>query len=210
MTSCVCATRWALPMTAEVEDRHSSQLDMIKWHIVRSDSQRVGLWTRAAAVLGADTLVLAGATVLLTLSPTTPSRLGKLAALLTMALVLVSAVRAAQVIGTVRDWSRTIEPHSPSPVLYNLPETVKFAGSYPAFRELVAAQSMSEQVESATSELWRLSCLHRRRIHALRSAGHWLLIAVIALMLSRGDLCCTQLRAAVLADSQLCCCDRTS
>ena len=105
-------------VATKLDAQLSAQLDMLRWHILRGDAQRVGLWTRAAAVLGADTLVLAGATVLLTVSPTTPSKLGKIAALATMALVLVSVMRAAQVLGTVRDWSRTIEPESPPPALY--------------------------------------------------------------------------------------------
>jgi len=169
-------------MSDHCEQSKAERLEMLKWHIVRSDGQRVGIWTRAAAVLGADTLVLAGATVLLTLSSS--RQLPRWIALVAMILVLLSVIGVAQVIGTVKDWARTVEPESPTPALFNLQGSISLAVTYSGFRELVTAQDVDSQVEAATSELWRLSHLHRRRVKALRVAGNCLLLAVAALMLA--------------------------
>lgn len=40
-------------------------VDIVRWHILRADGQRGGWWTRAAAVLSADALVIAGTAVLI-------------------------------------------------------------------------------------------------------------------------------------------------
>src|SRR5690242_8991665 len=123
-------------MKADLEQASIAQLEMLRWHIIRSDGQRVGIWSRAAAVLGADTLVLAGATVLLTLSPAARQP-PKWIALASMILVLLSVARVAQVIGTVKDWAKTVEPESPPPALFNLSESIKLAGTFAEFRKLV-------------------------------------------------------------------------
>jgi hypothetical protein len=99
--------------------RHMTErelVELLRWHILRADSQRGGMWTRAAAVLSADALVIAGAAVLV-------SAANKAAwwSLLTAALPLVAAMisvyEASNVIGGVPDWGRTFaEKDSPTPM----------------------------------------------------------------------------------------------
>ena len=128
-----------------------AQLETVKWHILRADGQRSGLWARTAAVLGADTLVVAGAAVMLTLGgaawPAT-----RLAALAAMGCVLISAVWATNMLSGAGNWSRSMEGESPSPMLYSLLETIEAATTYEGFRAIALAQTDENQLQSATSE----------------------------------------------------------
>lgn len=153
----------------------ADQLENVKWHILRSDAQRIGLWTRAAAVLSANTLVIAGAALMLTVGTRT-SLGGLIAALIALIFVLMSVVEAANVIATLRDLDKRLPlAKSPVPIIFSLPETVRLSGSFPRFREMVLTETPEAQLDNAISELWRISVLHRNRIHRLRRAVYWLL-----------------------------------
>ena len=169
--------------------RHMTErelVELLRWHILRADSQRGGMWTRAAAVLSADALVIAGAAVLV-------SAANKAAwwSLLTAALPLVAAMisvyEASNVIGGVRDWGRTFaEKDSPTPMFYSLPETVKSLITYDQFRSALTGRSIEGELEDAASELWRISVLHRVRLHQLRRSMRWLQASLPLLILSVG------------------------
>jgi hypothetical protein len=92
---------------------------------------------------------------------------------------------AANVVAVVKNWSARIEPQSPVPLVYSLHETVKQAqNDYRKFKSIVLEQSLEAELESAVAELWRLSVLHRRRIHGLRWAVRWLVLSVAAVALT--------------------------
>jgi hypothetical protein len=162
----------------------ADQLESVKWHILRSDAQRIGLWTRAAAVLSADTLVIAGAAVMLTLG--TRTFFGTLvAALAALILVLISVGWAANAIAVVKNWSkRSLLPNFPPPMIFSLPETVTLAGSFTKFHKIVLTETIEARLDNAISELWRISVLHRNRIHQLRQAVYWLILGVASLAIS--------------------------
>lgn len=163
-------------------------IEVIRWHIMRADGQRQGLWMRAAAVLSADALVIAGTAVL-------ASAVSKAAwwSLATTALPLTAATisifEAISVIGGVRNWGQRFTEHdSPAPILYSLPETVKYLGDYEKFRETVMGRSAEKELNDAMSELWRMSVLHRTRLHQLRHSMRWLQASLPLLIASVGTI----------------------
>jgi hypothetical protein len=80
-------------------------IDVMRWHIVRADGQRQGLWMRAAALLSADALVIAGTTVLA--SAVSKAAWWSLATTaLPLAATMISIFEAISVIGGVRNWGQ--------------------------------------------------------------------------------------------------------
>jgi hypothetical protein len=170
-------------MTLSASSETAAQLEIVKWHISRSDGQRAGLWTRAAGILGADTLVVAGATVMLAVGGT-DAPAARISALVAMACVLVSTLHATNALAVMKNWGEQTGPGAPSPVVFSLPATAERVGSYETFRDLVVRQSVEEQLENAIAELWRVSSLHRRRLRELTRCVRWLLLSIGALLVS--------------------------
>ena len=140
-------------------------VEVLRWHILRADSQRGGFWTRAATVLSADALVIAGAAVLVSVA-SKAAWWSLITAALPLAAAMVSVYEASNVIGGVQDWGRTFpEKGSPAPMFYSLPETVKILGTYGQFRSAIADRSIESEAEDAASELWRISVRHLLEHH---------------------------------------------
>jgi len=118
--------------------------ELIRWHIMRADGQRQGFWMRAAAVLSADALVIAGTAVLA--STSSKAAWWSLAtSALPLTAAMISIFEAISVIGGVRNWAyKFTEFNSPAPILYSLPETVRHFGDYEKFRETVMSRSAFE------------------------------------------------------------------
>ena len=163
-------------------------IELIRWHIIRADGQRQGFWMRAAAVLSADALVIAGTAVLAsTSSKAAWWSLATTAMPLTAA--MISIFEAISVIGGMRNWGqRFTEYGSPTPILYSLPETAKHLGSYEKFRETVVNRSAEKELNDAISELWRMSVLHRTRLHQLHRSMRWLQASLPLLIASVGTI----------------------
>ena len=159
-------------------------IEIVRWHIVRADGQRSGLWTRAAAVLSADALVIAGTAILVSAGNDV-----KWWRLLTAALPLVAAMisvyEACNIVGGISNWKDTFTgKDSPVPLFYSLPDTVKELTTYEKFRGAIANRSAASELDDAASELWRLSVLHITRLHQLRRSIHWLQISLPLLLVS--------------------------
>ena len=163
-------------------------IEVMRWHIMRADGQRQGLWMRAAAVLSADALVIAGTAVLA--STASKAAWWSLATTaLPLAAAMISIFEAIGVIGGVRNWSQRFTEHdSPTPILYSLPDTVKYLGCYEKFRETVMGRSAEKELNDAMSELWRMSVLHRTRLHQLRRSMRWLQASLPLLIASIGTI----------------------
>jgi polysaccharide pyruvyl transferase WcaK-like protein len=162
--------------------------ELIRWHIMRADGQRQGFWMRAAAVLSADALVIAGTAVLA--STSSKAAWWSLAtSALPLTAAMISIFEAISVIGGVRNWAyKFTEFNSPAPILYSLPETVRHFGDYEKFRETVMSRSAEKELNDAISELWRLSVLHRIRLHQLRRSMRWLQASLPLLIASVGTI----------------------
>ncbi|GAA3109938.1 hypothetical protein [Streptosporangium carneum] len=160
------------------------QLDVIRWHISRSEAQRAGLWTRAAAVLSANTLVIAGAALMLTLG-TRSSGGSLIAALVALVFVLVSTFEIMRLIAAVRDWGRSFPAaDSPTPLIFCMSDTVQALETFVGFREVVESWTPQKELDAGVSELWRISVLHRNRIYQLRRAARWLILSIVSLVVS--------------------------
>lgn len=162
-------------------------IEVMRWHIMRADGQRQGLWTRSAAVLSADALVIAGTAVLA--SSVSRAAWWSLAVTgLPITAAMISIFEAISVIGGVRNWGQKFTEHdSPAPILYSLPETVRYLDSYEKFRDAVMGHSMESEL-NAISELWRVSILHRTRLHQLRRSMRWLQASLPLLIISIGTI----------------------
>lgn len=161
-------------------------VEVIRWHILRADGQRSGMWTRAATVLSADALVIAGAAVLVSVA-SKAAWWSLVTAALPLAAAMISVYEASNVIGGVQDWGRTFtEENSPAPMFYSLPDTVKALRTYDQFRSNITGRSIESEVDDAASELWRISVLHRMRLRQLRRSIRWLQISLPLLILSVG------------------------
>ncbi|MGJ6964790.1 hypothetical protein ACSDR0_23035 [Streptosporangium sp. G11] len=160
------------------------QLEIVRWHISRSDAQRAGLWTRAAAVLSANTLVIAGAALMLTLGARSSSG-SLIAALAALAFVLVSTFEVMRLIAAARDWSKSFPAaDSPVPLIFCLSDTAKVSETFSNFREIIAGRTPEKELYAGISELWRISILHRNRTYQLRRAARWLILSIASLVIS--------------------------
>jgi hypothetical protein len=71
-------------------------------------------------------------------------------------------------------------------MFYSLPETVKSLITYDQFRSALTGRSIEGELEDAASELWRISVLHRVRLHQLRRSMRRLQASLPLLILSVG------------------------
>ncbi|MEV7009681.1 hypothetical protein [Streptosporangium sp. NPDC051022] len=160
------------------------RLEIVRWHISRTEAQRSGLWTRAAAVLSANTLVIAGAALMLTLG-TRSSGGSLIAALVALVFVLVSTFEVMRLIAAVREWGRSFPAaDSPTPLIFCMSDTVQALETFAGFRKIVEAWTPEKELAAGISELWRLSVLHRNRIYQLRRAARWLILSIVSLVIS--------------------------
>jgi hypothetical protein len=154
-------------------------LAMTKWHLERYDRLRASTSSRASVVLSAGALLSAGNAVLINQfagrsagwMTTTWSVIFAAGVSVCAAQVIVCLILAAQVLVTLRG-SRAMVPDRslPPSLLFNAADTIRHAGSFPHFQELVAGQSEQSQLEAAQIELWVGINQHRRRYVRLRQA----------------------------------------
>lgn len=159
-------------------------LDAVHWHLVREDSQRAAVSTRAGAVLSADALVVAGTALALSLKgPRSLSLWVFLTALGTLLLVASSVIYGTQALVMLRRTERSFsEPRSDSSTLYALSGISHRWPTFEQFRAAMMDQAPEQQLRGALDELWRVSHLHRYRYLKLRRAA-WLLLASVGLLL---------------------------
>jgi hypothetical protein len=179
------AGRAFLPGSHTTELLNDDQLiEIVRWHILRADSQRAGLWTRATAVLSADALVIAGTAVLVSAGDSA-TWWSLLTAALPLIAAMISVWTACNIVGGISGWQDTFKAKdSPTPLFYSLPDTVKGLGTYEKFRHALSNRSAASELDDAASEFWRLSVLHLQRLHQLRRSIHWLQISLPLLFIS--------------------------
>src|ERR1700681_3851488 len=127
-------TRESARRSQAVELLDNGQLvEIVRWHILRADGQRGGLWTRAAAVLSADALVIAGTAVLISAS-SDAKWWSLLTAVLPLIAAMISVYEATNIVGGITNWHGTFgEKDSPTPFFYSLPETINNLATYEKF-----------------------------------------------------------------------------
>ena len=161
------------------------QLATAHWHIVRGDSMRVGVASRAGAVLSTNALVLTGIALALSLRSQRPNAVVIVTAIVALGCVVFSVVNAALALITIRSWSRQFgDQVTPATFLYCQSELSGAVGTFEDFKRQVASTSPEEHLEFALAELWRCSRLHGYRYRKLRVAMCWLLAALVVFLVA--------------------------
>jgi hypothetical protein len=178
-------------------------LELLKWHLGRNDQRRVSTANRASVVLSAAAILLAGNALILSrlLAGSNATLSAPLAVvfgtgmLASVALVIVSLIRASGVLVTIRASRDTFARAQglPSALLFNDTDTVSQLATFDDFRAAVDTQDYEAILEAAKVELWIGLLQHRHRYLHLRGAVQALRWAAIAFLVSAAGIVTTVL-----------------
>ena len=169
---------------------------MLYWHLDRYDRLRSSTTGRASVVLSAGAILFAGNAIILSALlqqavdefPRWWSAAFTVATLACSALVILSLVRAADVLVTAQD-SRTLLNRNdsiPSGLVFNGSDTVREIATFGRFQEVLEEQTPAQIVEAAQVELWIGIRQHRLRYERLRLAVRLLRWAAVAFATTLG------------------------
>ncbi|MDG4789039.1 hypothetical protein O7626_24435 [Micromonospora sp. WMMD1102] len=171
----------------------AERIDLLQWHLDRYDRSRASTSSRASVVLSASAILSAGNAVVLAqlLGGSAADRLGPvplvlftLASLVSAGLVVLSLLRAASVLVTIRP-SRAIlgsGAELPEALVFNGTDTVRRLHSFAEFQAALAGQRDPEIRQAAQVELWIGIQQHRQRYVRLREAVRLLRYAAVAFL----------------------------
>ncbi|MEV7099669.1 hypothetical protein AB0M80_43280 [Amycolatopsis sp. NPDC051045] len=155
------------------------QLDRAQWHLLRSDSLRAGVASRAGLVLSTNALVIAGIALAFSVRSNKPGIIVTVLAIPALISVAVSAMNASLAIVTVRRWPRQFPMHERQVgPPYSFAELDAATSSFDGFRHRMIDQPTGQLLDDALAELWRCGVLHSYRYAKLRTALRWLLTAL--------------------------------
>jgi hypothetical protein len=158
------------------------QLELAHWHLLRSDQLRASVAARAGSLMSANTLVVGGIAIILTLRGK-PGLLAMIGSLLALLCVAVSTVAASMALITLRRWHVHFTERSwRKSFIYNSvnPQGVNTVDD---FKERFHRESDRDRLDDALNELWRCGILHGYRYRRLRLASQALLAGIIFLLL---------------------------
>jgi hypothetical protein len=168
----------------------SPSLPLIQWHMTRYDELRSSVAHRAAMVLSAAALLLAGVTFLL---DNTLSNLANFAAptrylllgcgILLFAGLALSVFYAIRAVVSLRPTRTIIDGQLPMRLFFNSRDTVGTLSTYREFRDAYARTSPAMMSEYALRELFTGIYQYHYRYRNLRK-GIWLLFVTIILFLA--------------------------
>jgi hypothetical protein len=158
------------------------QLERIHWHILRSDSLRASVASRAGTLLSTNALVIAGIALALGFKSHKPETVVTILTIAALGCVAVSVMNASMAAVTVRRWPRQFPKHKKhvehiGPP-YSFAEINSSASTFEDFKQGMTNQSADQLLEDALAELWRCGMLHGYRYAKLRIALRWLLTAL--------------------------------
>lgn len=174
----------------------NDQLDLIRWLIDRSDKLRESVASRAAIVVSANALLLAGTTFLL---GQTLSNLGQRSPIervllvmcvgVTFLLLVISLVSATS--GIINSWTvsrRTFGDDVPEQLFISSFASVEAFSSFKPFKEGFDKTDKEQMVTYALGDLWLIQNIHRRRHQRVEFAIKFMLLAIISFSISMGLL----------------------
>lgn len=169
---------------AHGNDDLDEQLQRVHWHILRGDSLRAGVASRAGTLLSTNALVVAGIALALGLKNHKPGVVVTILAIAALSCVAVSVMHAALATMTIRRWSRQFRRHARSTVgsPYSFIEIDSGAQTFEQFSQRISSQGAEQILTDAVAELWQCGVLHRYRYIKLRIALRWLLAALCLLV----------------------------
>jgi hypothetical protein len=160
-----------------------AQLEMVHWHLLRSDHLRSGVASRAGTLLSTNALVVAGIAFAFSLRSPRPGTVVVVIAMAALGSVVFSVASAALALVSVRSWERQFSDHmAPRAFLYCYAETRRISETFEAFKHRATTASPDEHLEFALAELWRCGLLHEYRYRKIRVAMFWLVAAIICFM----------------------------
>ena len=163
------------------------QLSRVHWHILRGDSLRGSVASRAGTVLSTNALVVAGIALALGLSSHRPGIIVIVATVVTFACVFGSVASAILAMVSILHWDRQFPDQAGSAgTIYSFAEHGSGAATFEEFKQQRAAESAEQILDQALRELWQISQLHRDRYRWLRRGQRWLFAALLCLLITVG------------------------
>jgi hypothetical protein len=160
----------------------NEQLERTHWHILRSDSLRASVASRAGILLSTNALVIAGIALALGLKTHKPATIVTILAIAALGCVAISVMNASVAVVTVRRWPRQFPKHKEQAghigPPYCFAEIDSSTSTFEDFKQRMANQPADQLLEDALAELWRCGVLHGYRYAKLRIALRWLLTAL--------------------------------
>lgn len=163
------------------------KLEQALWFIERLDKLRASAASRAAMVISADAILLAGITFLidkgLSNNPIVDvtSILYLISAAISLILVVFSVVYAANTIVFV--WRRTRNAVGvedlPESSFFHPSDIVDRYKNYAKFEKVFLSSTMNDMVRGALGELMLITYSHHKRYKNLRASLRFLLVAII-------------------------------
>jgi len=166
------------------QNSFDEQLSRLHWHIIRSDSLRGSVASRAGILLSTNALVITGITLALGWSSRRPGTLLVTGVLMTFVSIGFSIINAALANVTIHRRRRRSPDQGVRPAsVYSF---VDYSGSetFEEFEQLITSQTPEETLQEALRELWSCRHLHRYRYARLRHALRWLLAALATLLIT--------------------------
>jgi hypothetical protein len=163
------------------------QLSRVHWHILRGDSLRSSVASRAGTLLSTNALVVAGIALALGLGNHRPGVIVIVATVATLACVFGSVYCAVQAMISTFQWLHQFPDQADSVgTIYSFVEQGSGARTFEEFKLRRATESVDQILDEALRELWRISQLHRDRYQWLRRGQRGLFAALLCLLVTVG------------------------
>ncbi|HEX3964942.1 MAG TPA: hypothetical protein VHZ03_51250 [Trebonia sp.] len=163
------------------------QLGRVHWHILRGDSLRGTIASRAGTLLSTNALVVAGIALAVGLGNHRPSVIVIVATAATFACVFGSVTSAVLATVSLFHWDRQFPDQAGSAgTVYSFVEHGSGAETFEDFKHRRATESPEQVLDEALRELWQISQLHRDRYRWLRRGQRWLFVALLCLLITVG------------------------
>lgn len=162
------------------------QLSRVHWHLLRCDSLRSSVASRAGTLLSTDALVIAGIALAVGRGNHRPGVIVIVATVATFACVFVSVTSSVLAMVSAFVWSRQFPDQADSSgTIYSFVDG-SGAVTFEDFKQQRATESAEQILDEALRELWRISQLHRDRYRWLRRGQRWLFVALFFLLITVG------------------------
>jgi hypothetical protein len=169
----------------------NEMIDRIQWHILRFDQLRSSVANRAAIVLSANALVIAGSAAFSSRaleSPTTrPIALKTATAVGILGVLLLSAASisyAIQALVNIRPWRKVHRENVPISMYYHHADTIRNSSSYGEYSNRFKLATREELLEYALTDLWVITRTLNLRNRKFRKAVQFLLASLMALVVT--------------------------
>jgi hypothetical protein len=163
------------------------QLSRVHWHILRGDSLRGTIASRAGTLLSTNALVVAGIALAVGWGSLQPGAIVVVATVATFVCVFCSVTSAILATVSLFHWDRQFPDQAGSAgTIYSFVEHDSGAGTFEEFKQQRATESAEQILDEALRELWQISQLHRDRYRWLRRGQRWLFAALFCLLITVG------------------------